>query len=157
MILRLNYAALVFCLVITGTSALAQTSDDLERKYGRRDDQLVRRLGYKVRPGVIMTASFTRDSQVCEAIIEPQRVRELGVDYERTIPGGVAEEIVNEIAPVEQRGKRMGGLIFGNYTSWVRDEYEHVSIMRLLMGRGGPEKDMKVAEVRIRWKQRQCY
>jgi len=103
-----------------------------------------------------MTVSFTKDNQVCEAVIEPQRVSGSGIDYERRMPDAVAEEIVNEIVPVEQRGKRTGGMIFGNYTSWGRDEYEHVSIMRLLVGRGGAEKDLKVDEVRIRWKQRQC-
>ncbi|MBA3768667.1 MAG: hypothetical protein H0W99_17150 [Acidobacteria bacterium] len=104
-----------------------------------------------------MTVSFTKDNQVCEAVIEPQRASESGIDYERRMPAAVAEEIVNEIVPVEQRGKRTGGMIFGNYSSWARDEYEYVSIMRLLVGVGGPVKDMKVDEVRIRWKQRQCY
>ena len=69
----------------------------------------------------------------------------------------VAQEIINEVAPVGQRGKRTGGLIFGNYTSWVREEYEYVSIMKSLVGVGGPDKDLKMDEVRIRWKQRQCY
>jgi len=157
MILKPNHVALVFCLMMTGTSALAQTSHDLERKYGRQDNQFVRRVGYQVRLGVIMTVSFTKDNQVCEAVIEPQRASESGIDYERRMPAAVAEEIVNEIVPIEQRGKRTGGMIFGNYSSWARDEYEYVSIMRLLVGVGGPVKDMKVDEVRIRWKQRQCY
>jgi hypothetical protein len=157
MILKPNNVALVFCLVIMGMPVLAQTSNDLERKYGRQDNHFVRRIGYKVRPGIIMTVSFTKDNQVCEAVIEPQRASESGIDYERRMSTMAAEEIVNEIVPVEQRGKRTGGMIFGNYTSWARDEYERAWIMRLLVGVGGPEKDMQVGEVRIRWKQRQCH
>jgi len=155
--LKPNYVVLVFCVVVIATSVLAQTSNDLEQKYGRRDNHLVRRLGYKVRPGIIMTVSFARDEQVCEAVIEPQRVSESGIDDGRRMPAAVAEEIINEVVPVGQRGKRTGGLIFGNYTSWVREEYEYVSIMKLLVGVGGPDKDLKMDGVRIRWKQRQCY
>jgi hypothetical protein len=154
--LKSNYAMVAFCMVVTGTSVLAQTSNDLERKYGRRDNHFVRRIGYAVQPGIIMTVSFTRDNQVCEAVIEPQRVSESGIEYERRMPAAVAEEIVNEVVPVEWRGKWTGGMIFGNYSSWQRDEYEQVSIMRLLVGGGGAERDLKVDEVRIRWKQRQC-
>ncbi len=157
MIVSPNYVALVCCLVTTVTSAMAQTSNELERRYGGRDNQFVRRLSYKVRPGVIMTASFTKDNQVCEAVIEPQRVSESGIDHERLMPAVVAEEVVNEVVPAESRGERTGGMNFGNYTSWERAEYEHVSIMRLLVGVGAAEKDLKVDEVRIRWKRRQCY
>lgn len=143
-------------VLLASLPAVAQSSSDLERKYGRPDNHLVRRIGFEVRPGVIMTTSFASDGQVCEAVIEPKRVTESGIDLERRIPAAVAREIVDEIVPAAQRGRELGGIIMGNYTSTRWTNYEKVSTYTVLVGVGGPEADLTIIEVRIKWKERQC-
>jgi len=44
----------------------------------------------------------------------------------------------------------------GNYTSMSWESYERVSIYSVLVGVGGPEADLGVDEVRIRWKEWRC-
>ena len=103
-----------------------------------------------------MTVSFAPDGQVCEAVIEPRRVTESGVDRGRRIPASLAREIVDEIVPAIQRGRQVGGMTMGNYTSMSWESYERVSIYSVLVGVGGPEADLGVDEVRIRWKEWRC-
>jgi hypothetical protein len=143
-------------VLLASLPVAAQSSSDLEREYGRPDNHLVRRIGYEVRPGVIMTASFASDGQVCEAVIEPKRATDSGIDLERRLPAALAREIVDEIVPAEQRGRQIGGITMGNYTSMSWANYEKVSTYSVLVGVGGPEADLKIGEVRIKWKGRQC-
>ncbi len=143
-------------VLLGGLPVVAQSSSELERKYGRPDNHLVTRLGYEVRPGVIMTVSFAADGQMCEALIEPDRVTETGVDRGKRIPAALAREIVDEIVPIAQRGRQIRGMTMGNYTSWSWTDYDRVRISSVLVGVGGPEEELKVDEVRIRWKERRC-
>ena len=152
---RLSVIAIILS-ALTAVPAAAQSYDALEKKYGQRGAYFVRRNGFKVRPGIIMVASFTKENQMCEAVIEPERVTEDGVEHDKRMPAAVVEEILGEIIPAELRGRRTGGLIMGNYTSVSRQEYERVSITMTLVGVGGPEEKLTVADVRIRWKLRQC-
>jgi len=47
-------------------------------------------------------------------------------------------------------------MTIGNYTSLSWTDYERVKISSVLVGVGGPEEDLKVDEVRIRWKECHC-
>lgn len=147
---------IMYFVLLASLPAVAQSSSDLEQKYGRPDNHLVRRIGFEVRPDVIMTTSFASDGQVCEVVIEPKRVTESGIDLQRRIPAAVAREVVDEIVPAGLRGRQIGGITMGNYTSISWANYEKVSTYSVLVGVGGPEADLKIAEVRIKWKERQC-
>jgi hypothetical protein len=58
--------------------------------------------------------------------------------------------------PIAQRGRQIRGMTMGNYTSWSWTDYDRVRISSVLVGVGGPEEELKVDEVRIRWKERRC-
>ena len=147
---------IMFFVLLVSLPAVAQSSADFEQKYGRRGNHLVQRIGFEVRAGVIMTASFAADGQVCAAVIEPKRVTESGIDLERRMPAALAREIVDEIVPASERGREIGGIRMGNYTSISWTNYEKVSTYSVLVGVGRPEADLKITEVRIKWKERQC-
>lgn len=147
---------IVSFVLLASLPALAQSSSDFERRYGKPDNHLVQRIGFAVRPGIIMTASFASDGQVCEVVIEPKRVTESGIDLERRIPAAVMREIVDEIVPPAQRGQQIRSITLGNYSSISWDNYEKVSIHSLLVGVGRPEADLTITEVSIKWKDRQC-
>lgn len=147
---------IVSFVLLASLSAIAQTSSDLERKYGKRENHLVQRVGYEVRPGIILTASFASDEQVCEVVIEPKRVTESGIDVDKGMPAAVAREILDELVPVALRTPPNRGLTMGNYTSVNVTNYEKVSIRSVLVGVGRPEADLKIIELRIKWKERQC-
>jgi hypothetical protein len=147
---------IVSFVLLASLPTLAQSSSDLERKYGKRSNHLVQRVGFEVRPGIIMTASFALDEQVCEVVIEPKRVTESGIDVDRGMPAVVARQIVDEIVPVALRGPHTRGITMGNYTSVNLANYEKVSIRSVLVGVGWPEADLKITEVRIKWKERHC-
>ena len=147
---------IVAFVLLASLPAVAQSFSDFERKYGKRSNHLVQRLGFEVRPGIIMTASFASDEQVCEVWIEPKRVTESGIDVYKAMPAAVAREIVDEIVPVALRTPPSRGITMGNYTSVNLTTYEKVSIRTVLIGVGRPAADLKIAEVRIKWKERQC-
>lgn len=120
-------------------------------------DDLERSIVYEISSYCVsMTVSFASDGQVCEAVIEPKRVTEPGVDWEKKIPAALAREIVDEVVPVAQRGRQVSRMTMGNYTSWSWADYEKVKISSSLVGVGRPEKELKVDKVRIRWKERRC-
>lgn len=147
---------IVFFVLLASLPAVAQSFSDFERKYGKRSNHLVQRLSFEVRPGIIMTASFASDEQVCEVWIEPKRVTESGIDVNKGMPAAVAREILDELVPAALRTPPNRGLTMGNYTSVNVTNYEKVSIRSVLVGVGRPEKDLKIIELRIKWKERQC-
>ena len=147
---------IVFFVLLASLPVMAQSFSDFERKYGKRSNHLVERLGFEVRPGIIMTASFAADEQVCEVWIEPKRVTESGIDVHKAMPAAVAREIVDELVPASLRNPPSRGITMGNYTSVNLTTYEKVSIRTVLIGVGRPAAELKIAEVLIRWKERQC-
>jgi hypothetical protein len=154
--LKLRPLQLVLFVAFTGLPILAQTPRDLERRYGKPDNYFVRRLGYEVRPEIIMTVSFTSDGQACEMVIEPKRVANGGVVADKNIPAPLVNEIISEVAPMAQRGHLINSMILGNYSSFAWEDYERVKISKFVIGVGGPEENLRVEGARIRWKQRQC-
>lgn len=147
---------MVFFVLLASVPTVAQSSSDFEQKYGKRANHLVQRVGYEVRPGIIMTASFASDEQVCEVVIEPKRVTESGIDVDKGMPPAVAREIVDELVPVALRSPPSRGITMGNYTSVNLTTYEKLSIRSVLVGVGRPEANLKITELRIKWKERQC-
>ena len=106
--------------VLIGSSASAQTPLEFRAKYGEPQmtqikNRRVEVQRYLVRPNIQMTVRFTNQGQACEAEIEPVPSSTPTVITVEHAPEGdymsTAEviEVINEVVPVAQRGKRIGG------------------------------------------------
>src|SRR5262249_46747483 len=86
----------VFLMVLASVLASGQTSEDLAAKY-----QVV--AAYQVRPGILMTANYAEDGQVCEMVLE-RRYTPDQTDADSTIPGKLEDQLIDELAPAAERG-----------------------------------------------------
>ena len=132
------------------TVSLAQSSDDLKSKYGTPFKS------YEIRPGIMMMVKFDENGQASEMRIERHAVTEPTVFLERTIPSYLSKEIVDELAPVVERGTRRQSefsdlmlTVGGCGTS--TDDYKNVAITYYT--RQSEECNGLVAIV-IKWKNR---
>jgi hypothetical protein len=102
-----------------------------------------------------MTVVFGADGQACEMVIEWRHTSKAGVNGNNLIPLPIAEEVLNEVVPMEQRGK--GGrsiTLSGGCSSITSYEYENVSIYRSEQCLQGGGK--AVLAIKVKWKHRQC-
>lgn len=138
---------LMFCLASV-VSAWAQTPNDLAAKY-----PVV--AVYEVRPGILMTAHYGRDGQVCEAILEKRHyISAEDIDLSSTISSKLRDELLDELAPPSERGPESKWLTSGSYiaggVSHLERNFENV----LVETDGDVSTGDKV--VIIHWKQRTC-
>jgi len=87
----------LLCLTVV-CSAWGQTASDLASKYSAVT-------AYEVRPGILMTARYAQDGQVCEMTLEKRHQTPGKVDLDSTIPHELVKELVEELVPVSERGK----------------------------------------------------
>lgn len=99
MIQQILFAGLV--LGMFGAAAFGQTPADLQRKYGTPSNV------FEVRPGVLMTVKCGADGQVSEMIVERRRTTDAKINLNSTLPDAMVQELIDELAPVETRGKRI--------------------------------------------------
>jgi hypothetical protein len=99
MIQQLLFAASVIAMV--GVSAFGQTPADLQRKYGTPANV------FEVRPGVLMTVKYGDDGQASEMIVEKRRTTDAKINLNSTLPDALVKELIDELAPIETRGKRI--------------------------------------------------
>lgn len=136
------------CFAI-GIPACAQTSNGLAAKY-----PVV--VGYEVRPGILMTARYAEDGNVCEMILEKRHYHTRDqIDLSSVIPKKLEDQLIDELAPPAERGQPTSrwldkdSYVAGGVTHTKRD-FENVSV----------EMDGSVSEgdeiVVIRWKNRAC-
>lgn len=140
----------IFGVLLVCAAAYPQSRSDLRGKYGAPSE------AYEVRPNVLMTVIFDADGQACEMVIEARHtVKGGGVNGNNLIPLTTAEEVLNEVAPIEQRGKGGRAITFsGGCSSITSYEYENVTIYRserCLQGGG-----KAVLAITVKWKHRQC-
>ena len=140
----------IFGMLLVCAAAYPQSGSDLRSKYGPPSE------AYEVRPNVLMTVVFGADGQACEMVIEARHTSKGGgVNGNNLIPLPIAEEVLKEVAPIEQRGKGGRAITFsGGCSSITSEEYENVSIYRseqCLLGGG-----KAVLAITIKWKHRQC-
>src|SRR5438105_9805007 len=96
-----------------------------------------------------MACIFTNDHQIFEAVIEPDRS-----EATKLIPRNLANELIDEVAPLAMRGKHINTISFsGGCTSIIGDEYEEVMIYRVEVCQATGEA--AVDEITIRWRHRQ--
>ena len=145
----MKLAISILGLLLVCVAVYPQSGSDLRKKYGTPSE------AYEVRPNVLMTVVFAEDGQACEMVIEARHTSKAGVNGNDLIPLPIAEEVLNEVAPKEQRGK--GGRVItfsGGCSSITSEEYENVSIYRserCLQGGG-----KAVLAITVKWKHRQC-
>lgn len=139
----------IFGLMLVCVAAYSQSGSDLRRKYGTPSE------AYEVRPNVLMTVVFGTDGQACEMVIEARHTSKAGVNGNSLIPLPIAEEVLNEVAPIEQRGKGGRAITFsGGCSSMTSEEYENISIYRAEQCLQGGGK--AVVAITVKWKHRQC-
>jgi hypothetical protein len=157
-------AATAFLIALVGTPVWGQTSRQLAARY-----PLVP--AYELRPGILMTAKYASDGQLCEAVLETRHYRSTEVDLGSTIPSNLREQLIDELAPVGGRGKatksRWLSSDIGGGVIHTTLEYENVSIelygsyklaqSRTFKARRQESPDSGGDEVIvIRWKRRAC-
>jgi hypothetical protein len=133
-------------MVLAAVFANGQTSDNLAAKYPVIP-------AYKVRPGILMTAKYAGDGQVCEMVLE-RRYTPDQTDADSTIPGKVEDQLIDELAPTVERGPATSrwlknSYVAGGVTHTERD-FENV----LIEIDGTASAGDKV--VVIHWKKRTC-
>jgi hypothetical protein len=145
--MRATLCVLLICATVNGQNSRAQ----LNQRYGTSRSET-----FNVRPNVFLTVSYTETEEICEMIVHPQRLTEsLDSPITRTIASSELTEIIDELVPVNQRGKRLMGTFLNliclplNNCGGTMDSYELVTILR----NGGNNKERYAT---IRWKHLDC-
>ena len=138
--------ALVLLLIMCA-AVVAQTNDDLRKKYGQPVAET-----FLIRPEIIVTASYNSTGQISELLIAPRLIgliksRNSGLNRE------TLNEVIDELIPMSERGRGLfgGGFIIGCmplndcYGSFM--DYEKVTIYY----NAGQHRDVNYAV--IRWKE----
>ena len=107
----LRLALMLLLVALASSSASAQTSDELRKKYG--EPEILRLKGemaeverYVVRPDIWMTVTYTEGGQPCELFIEPAPTAPTQSNLSQVLmPTEVVTKLINELVPIEQRGK----------------------------------------------------
>jgi len=138
-------------ILTLGVPGFTQTSSDLERKYGSPVKE------YEMRPGILMTATYSDDGQVCKMYVERRHFSETGFDQRLYLSPEVIIELIDELVPTELRGGKTKGDGFSRITGQVSEQiydYENVSIT-VLASAASSECNGDAALI-IKWKNRAC-
>ena len=136
----------LFWMVLVAIFASAQTSKDLAAKYPVIS-------AYEVRPGILMTAKYAGDGQVCEVVLERHYSPDQ-TDADSTIPSKLEDQLIDELVPAAERGPATSHWlrnsdVAGGVTHTERD-FENV----LIEIDGTVSAGDKI--VVIHWKKRTC-
>ena len=132
--------------IFAASLAKGQTSENLAAKY-----PVI--AAYQVRPGILMTARYSEDGQVCEMVLERRYTPDQS-DADSTISPKLEDQLIEELVPTTERGQAKSrwlgnSFVAGGVTHTERD-FENVLI----------EIDGTVSEgdkvVVIHWKKRAC-
>ena len=131
--------------------SFTQTSPDLEKKYGSPVKE------YEVRPGILMTAMYSDDGQVCKMYVERRHFSESGFDQRLYLSPEVIIDLIDELVPTELRGAKTKGGGFSRITGSLSDQtyyYENVSIT--VLASSASDDCNGGAALIIQWKNRHC-
>jgi len=133
-------------IVLSALFLNAQTSNNLSAKYPTVS-------AYKVRPGILMTANYAEDGQVCEMLLQ-RRYTPDQTDANSTIPSKLVDQLIDELAPTVERGpaksRWLGDSFVAGGVTHVGRDFENVLVAIDGTVSGG------VNTVVIRWKNRTC-
>jgi len=136
-------------------SATAQTSSDLQAKYGKPLE------AYEVRPNILLAVEYTTDGQILEAVIEPRHTEKqpennsYSVTAFSSLSSEVVAEILDELIPSVERGKRLSQSSFNSScNSIARELYQNVEINRAYKCSEIVKGSSALYAVRVRWRKR---
>jgi hypothetical protein len=145
-------------MFMTTSACLAQTPDDLRRKYGKPETLslkssqiLVER--YAVGRNITITVKFTDQRRACQLRIEPPHSTSGSVVNE-VMPADEAYKITEELAPTAERGRliKTSNVELG-CSLVIYQEYERVMIATATRC---SQKSGGTYSVNIRWKDTAC-
>jgi hypothetical protein len=128
-------------------NALGQSGGELRARYGPPLE------AYEISPHVLMTVRPSGDGQSYEYVIEARHASRDEVAGESLMSLESVREIVDEVAPLPQRGRHVNSSVFRSSCNALGIEtYEHVEIRTFTTcpSAGGN----RVASVTIRWTKR---
>ena len=144
--MKLLCLAIVIGLCVISVSA--QTANELSAKYGAAHSS------YEIRPGIFITVKFAPEGRASEMWLEKRHFQATGsIDLDATfLSPGETKPIIEELVPLNQRGKQTSSGAFGSgIGTSTFEEYENVSITYYRKYLAGDEV---TAAVVIRWKKR---
>lgn len=106
-------------ILLTSISAIAQTSSSLRQKYNEPISET-----FKIRPQVLLTVKYAKTGEVCSMLIKPQSF--IWLSDTKTLEDKVLDDVLEELAPQNQRGK----FLVGTHRNGLLSSYERVEILR---------------------------
>jgi hypothetical protein len=109
---------------VSTLTGAGQTGADFSAKFHRLS-------AYEVRPGILMTTTFSTDGQVCEAILQRYYSRNQ-TNGASTIPAKLEEQLIDEVAPAPERGPAHDKWLKNSFTSGgmihIQRDFENVLV-----------------------------
>jgi hypothetical protein len=136
-------------LVLTAGVVVAQSSSELQAKYGPPQDAFV------IRPGLLMTAKYAADGRVCEMYIIEARTPGSNITLRTALTAEIVPALIDELVPEDERGSKLRWPVqVTGMTLQALYRYEHVSgefVQNLL-----PSKGWSDSTLTIKWANRVC-
>lgn len=102
-----------------------QSSQELRNRYGEPDVER-----FAVQPGISLAVEYGSDHLVCQALIEPPQTLIHGEEAVPLMSSEAVTEILEDIAPTDERGKVVQTITTNGCNEFQILEYENVSITR---------------------------
>jgi hypothetical protein len=114
---------------------------------------------YEIRPGILVMPRYSSDGRICEIGIQRLLYSKKGINFDTDLTSEILNKIVDELAPLEERGPRKRGFEeditdFDGPSATTISEYENVSIQVSASEKAASNSGEMVAV--IRWKNRRC-
>lgn len=113
----------IFIILLCMNSAIAQTSLDLQKKYGRPV------MSYVVSEHILMTPEYTSEGQVCMMRLHPRHYASNVNRVSANLPFQELTRVLNELAPLRTRGAKrepFNSGATGGGVEWMTYAYENV-------------------------------
>ena len=139
-----------YSLVLLACFTAAQTSAEFHSRYGEPGVER-----FRIRDGIGLTVLYGQDGRACQMEVKAQQLIVQRPD-KKLMSAALIEEIVNEIAPAETRGRKVNHLI--QQFSRARDDvdfYENVTIS-VLSDEGSPLKPERFDSARVVFSRKEC-
>jgi hypothetical protein len=150
----MNRVAFVFFLILSAVPPTsAQSVADLSAKY-----PVVQ--AFEVRPGILMTARYDADGQVCEMVLERRHTTKTGIDLGVSLTQEEVIKLVEELVPEVDRGKKLKGFYKSDSSitvngSIVETEYPYENISIVFHGSVSDSCAGDMVAI-VKWRKRAC-
>lgn len=142
----MKFYSISFILVFFVSFISAQTSKDFDDKYGEIKV-------YRIRPDIIMTASFNEQGKVCKSRIEKYSGNEETVYLNVTFSSFEIKEILDELLP--QRETASPGNKFSTRGFYAETELYKMAWVTY-WHKGEEEVDTNIITMEIKWRTDGC-